>query len=812
MRLPIPCILLLLSAAHLSASEPTPAAPPGAVLDGHSSHGEAFDEGPRQSAYLMDGMPKIVFPISTTNEMAQKFFLQGVGQLHGFWYFEAERSFRQAAALDPDCAMLYWGMAMANIKNGKRATEFIKKAQAMKKSASRREVLWIDSLADFYQKKKDDKDKRRELVKALENLSFEFPGDLEAKAFLVFQLWDNSQSGIPLASTQALDSLANEVLAREPLHPIHHYRIHMWDVDKAERGLNSCTQLGPTGPGIAHMWHMPGHIYAKLNRYLDCTWHQEASARTDHAQMMRDRLMPDQIHNYAHNNDWLVQNLYYVGRVREAIDLAKNMIELPRLPKFSGTATPDGIKTYDAGGSSFSYGRKKLFDVFKRFEMWEQLIALRTTVYLETTEQTEERARLMDGLGVAYFALKQTAQGKEQLAALEALLKEVQAEQKTAGAAAEAKSIADQKKASEEAEKAAQKKAAEDAEKAAKEPKKDAPKEAVAAKETVTPEAKAVSEKKSEETAKKAKDDAIKSFDGKIKTIEKYIAELKIYQALAEKDLATSRKLLESAKDISQERLAQLWFEVGDKEKAEKQAREGCEKNKGQFHALANYADILKRCGKPKEMQEQLEKLRPMLAYSDADLPILKRLGMNSSMLPSSDDVRRFPDLSARGPFRWQPMPALDWTLPDASGQSKRLADYRGKPVIVIFYLGNKCSHCMEQLGLFAPMTKDFADAGISIVAISLDSIEDLKTTFIRGKPNEKFPFPLLSDTGLGAFKAYRAYDDFEKMALHGTYLIDGAGLLRWQEISFTPFREPTFLLAEAKRLLSLPVTPTAQR
>ena len=73
---------------------------------GHSLHGEAFDEGPRQAAVLMAGMPKIDFPITTRIPEAQKFFTQGVAQQHGFWYFEAERSHRQASALEPDAAML----------------------------------------------------------------------------------------------------------------------------------------------------------------------------------------------------------------------------------------------------------------------------------------------------------------------------------------------------------------------------------------------------------------------------------------------------------------------------------------------------------------------------------------------------------------------------------------------------------------------------------------------------------------------------------------------------------------------------------
>ena len=64
---------------------------------------------------------------------------------------------------------------------------------------------------------------------------------------------------------------------------------------------------------------MPGHIYSKRKRYHDAAWHQEASARVDHAHMMRDRVLPDQIHNFAHNNEWLCRNLITVGRVHDAV-------------------------------------------------------------------------------------------------------------------------------------------------------------------------------------------------------------------------------------------------------------------------------------------------------------------------------------------------------------------------------------------------------------------------------------------------------------------------------------------------------------
>ena len=138
------------------------------VLAGHSYHGEVFNEGPRQKAYLMDGTGRVRFPITTGNELVQKYFEQGVGQLHGFWYFEAERSFRQAAALDPECAMAYWGMAMANFENQKRARDFIDEAIERKEGLSRREQLWIDGYAAYLKgDSKKNKQRQREYIRCV---------------------------------------------------------------------------------------------------------------------------------------------------------------------------------------------------------------------------------------------------------------------------------------------------------------------------------------------------------------------------------------------------------------------------------------------------------------------------------------------------------------------------------------------------------------------------------------------------------------------------------------------------------------------
>src|SRR3989442_11309712 len=67
---------------------------------------------PSLPARILTGQGRIHFPITTSSEKAQEFFNQGVAQMHSFWATEAERSFLQAAALDPQAPMPHWGIAV----------------------------------------------------------------------------------------------------------------------------------------------------------------------------------------------------------------------------------------------------------------------------------------------------------------------------------------------------------------------------------------------------------------------------------------------------------------------------------------------------------------------------------------------------------------------------------------------------------------------------------------------------------------------------------------------------------------------------
>jgi len=714
----LPLLPLLFSPALLQEE------PQVVVPEGHSIHGEAFDEGPRQAAYLMAEPAAVHFPITTSEPLAQKMFDQGVGQLHGFWYFEAERSFRQVAALEPDCALAYWGMAMANTENQQRAGSFAHEAWLRREEGTPRERLYAESIAHRYAVDRDELEEgedfestgetRSRFLADMEAIVAAYPDDLEAKALLVNQYWlDESDHSV---SKEDRDELLLAVLTAKPDHPAHHYRIHLWDEqDTIEKALGNAGKIGPSWPSVAHQWHMAGHVYDRLERYVDAAWQQEASARVDHAHMQRDLVLPDRIHNFAHNNEWLMRSLSKAGRGRYAAALAKNMVELPRHPRWNGP---------ELMSSSTHYGPERLLATLEEYELWDEVLALADTRHFGPDSAEGDRLRLAYLLGKV-AVLREDDEGFD-----EALMQidEIQAESE-GGATPEAAELA-------------------------------------------------------------------------------MARLLSLHDVVTEVDVEASLEVLAEL-ELDRPTLARIHALTGDHERALELAREDVAEHPNHALPLATLTFLLEQAGRHDEALAKFEELRAITPGCDLDVPAFQRLAplAQAAGLPEdwrlpydgpAEKVARV-DLDDLGPALWSPPAAPHWRATDPEGLAWSTEDMRGKPRILVLFLGLGCVHCVEQLQAFGPRTADFENLGVELVAIGDDPAEALAEANVF----EAYPFPVLADTEYATFHAFRSYDDFEDAPLHGTFLIDAQDRIRWMDVGAEPFTDMDFLLAETERLLS---------
>lgn len=182
--------------------------------------------------------------------------------------------------------------------------------------------------------------------------------------------------------------------------------------------------------------------------------------------------------------------------------------------------------------------------------------------------------------------------------------------------------------------------------------------------------------------------------------------------------------------------------------------------------------------------KELLDKLKQQFPELDADL-----LGGPPAELPST---------------RWQPPVLPPFQLPDRFGNVLSMERFRGRPLVLVFYLGAGCPHCIEQLKSFVPLREKYEQAGLTVIAVSTDSVDGLQKTFQVAGAGDAIPFQLVSDEKQSTFGEFGAMDSRNNEPLHGTYLISPNGRILWHNIRREPFMATRSLLDEAQRVFSV--------
>jgi tetratricopeptide (TPR) repeat protein len=313
------------------AHEPAAAAKPAAVVD---------------AVPLYDDLGDLTYPITTQNELAQRYFDQGLRLTYAFNHAEARRAFREAQRLDADCAMCYWGEAFVLGPNinapmdeaaGNPAVAAINKAKALAHHANAREQALINALTARYAQ--DTNAERAALDQAYATAMGEaaqrFPDDDEIAILYVDALmnlspWDywEADGTTPKGKIGEAIQMAEKVLARNPHHPgaIHLY-IHLTEASSTpERAEPHANRLAALMPGAGHMVHMPAHTFFRVGRYHDSAEINKAAVRADETYLARAKVEGIYAYGYyPHNIHFVLVSAQMAGDGKTALAYAQRL-------------------------------------------------------------------------------------------------------------------------------------------------------------------------------------------------------------------------------------------------------------------------------------------------------------------------------------------------------------------------------------------------------------------------------------------------------------------------------------------------------
>ncbi len=306
-------------------------------------------EPPAEQARLapvLDGMGSHHHAITTDSEEAQRFFDQGLVLAYGFNHAEALRSFKEAARLDPECAMCYWGQALVlgpNINAAMADADVpvawaaLARAQELADGVGDREQALIAALGTRYTEEVPDDRSLLDLayVDAMREVYQAYPEDndvatLFAEAIMDTTPWDYwRENGEPKPELQEVLDALEPVMERQPDHPgANHLYIHAVELGQPEAGLAAAERLADAVPGAGHLVHMPSHIYIRVGRYHDAALANVQAVAADEAYITSCRkqgLYP--LAYMPHNRHFLWASATLAGQSELALEAAREVAE-----------------------------------------------------------------------------------------------------------------------------------------------------------------------------------------------------------------------------------------------------------------------------------------------------------------------------------------------------------------------------------------------------------------------------------------------------------------------------------------------------
>jgi peroxiredoxin len=220
--------------------------------------------------------------------------------------------------------------------------------------------------------------------------------------------------------------------------------------------------------------------------------------------------------------------------------------------------------------------------------------------------------------------------------------------------------------------------------------------------------------------------------------------------------------------------------------------------------ALAGLARARQALGDTKAATEALG--RALYVWSDAEpglrwLDEARSTGVRATAMdvsPGKQRNYRAMGLDKFGPAIWQPFaaPALD--ARNSTGARVTLDEFKGRNLIIVFYLGTGCAHCVSQIKELSERSDKWKGLEADVLAVSADSVTANAAS--QGTLNVQ----LLADDQFRNARLFKSYDDFEEMPIHSTVLIDKTGRVHWARHGGGPFTDYDFLASQLERMNAL--------
>jgi tetratricopeptide (TPR) repeat protein len=376
---------------------------------------------------LYDGLGSYTRKISTNSPRAQEYFDQGINFYFGFNHGAALRAFQAAQTIDPDCAMNYWGAALAcggdiNFPGvppamAELAWKQIQLAREHADHASPVEQALIKALTQRYaEHQADDRTSLDQAyADAMRIVRKKYPddpdvGSLFAESMMDLRPWDQwARDGKPEPGTDEIIATLETVLASRPQHPFaNHLYIHALEASPhPERALAAADRLRDLQPGLAHEVHMPSHIYIRFGHWEDAvTSNLNAVAADRRYRSVFGEPKGFIVFYAAHNHQMLAYAAMMIGQKQLAVQHIREMVR--------GIPEPE-IKENAMLAEAIC---AEPYEVLIRFGLWDEILAEPDhPEFMVFTRAFRHAAR-----GIAYAAKGDTRSARtEQSAFLEAI-------------------------------------------------------------------------------------------------------------------------------------------------------------------------------------------------------------------------------------------------------------------------------------------------------------------------------------------------------------------------------------------------------